>query len=105
MRIRESSGNAQYLHSRETFEFRNVSFENHCHRGIENAFVDFEMRVAAYFGTDRGTGVTQTSIICKCALNTQRVQQFGSQKTRIPLWPFYIFPFNMLVLRAENSKN
>lgn len=83
-----------------------MTFENHCHTSIENAFADFEIRVA-YFGTDRGTKqetVTQASIICKCALNTH-VYMFESQETRIPLWPFYLFLFKMLVLRAENSKN
>jgi len=55
-----------------TFEFRNVFFENHCHTRIENTFVDFKMQVA-YFETDRGTRVTQISIICKCASNIRRV--------------------------------
>lgn len=54
-----------------TFEFRDATYPLRitATQASKTRFVDFEMRVA-YFGTDRGTRVTQTSIICKCALNT-----------------------------------
>lgn len=88
-----------------------MTFENHCYTSIENAFADFEIRVA-YFGTDRGTKqetVTQASIICKCALSTQRVHSSEAKRLEYHCGPFTSFFLRCLsyarrILRIKRAK-